>query len=645
MSKADKSKLPDMQGLPDAEAIPEVRPRLGIEVIADHVKRLPGKPGVYRMIGADGEVLYVGKARNLKNRVTTYARGLGHTNGVTRMLNLVADMEFVTTGTEAEALLLEANMIKRLRPRFNVMMRDDKSFPYIVIRRDHAAPQIAKHRGARKKTDEVFGPFASAWAVNRSLTTLQKAFLLRSCSDSVYSSRSRPCMLHQIKRCAAPCVGLVSTEEYGGLVDEASEFLSGKSRDLQERMAKDMEQAAESLDFENAARLRDRIRALASITATQGINPRTFAEADVFAIAADGGMSCIQVFFFRAGQNWGNRAYFPRHDRDATPAEVLEAFVAQFYDAKPVPPLILTSVELAGATLLEEALSVAAERKVQVTAPQRGEKREIVAHATTNAKEALGRKLAESGTTGRLLDGLQTLLDLNDRPERIEVYDNSHIQGAHAVGAMIVAGPDGFEKGQYRKWSIKEAKSSDDFDMMREVLRRRFTRLLKDEAGGEDEPQAREEGPVWPDLIIIDGGAQQLAVALEVARECGVDQDIAIASIAKGVDRDAGHEAIHQPGRAPFRMPRNDPVLYYLQRLRDEAHRFAIGAHRQKRAAALTQSPLDEIAGIGPTRKKALLAQFGSARGVSRAALADLKAVPGVSEDLAQRIHAHFQQT
>jgi excinuclease ABC subunit C len=649
MAKADTPRLPDLSALPSGEAAPAATTRTGLEVIAGHVKRLPSKPGVYRMIGVDGEVLYVGKARNLKNRVTTYARGVGHTNGVTRMLNLVADMEFVTTGTEAEALLLEANMIKRLRPRFNVMMRDDKSFPYIVIRNDHDAPQIAKHRGARAKTDDVYGPFASAWAVNRSLTTLQKAFLLRSCSDSVYASRTRPCMLHQIKRCAAPCVGLVDKTQYAALVDEARAFLSGKSDDLQARMAGDMEKAAEALDFETAARLRDRIRALASITSAQGINPRTFAEADVFAIAADGGMTCIQVFFFRAGQNWGNRAYFPRHEKDATPADVLEAFVAQFYDAKPVPPLILTSEDLSGADLLGEALGVAAGRKVTVAQPQRGEKREIVAHAQTNAREALGRKLAESGTTGRLLDGLQRLLDLNDRPERIEVYDNSHIQGAHAVGAMIVAGPDGFEKGQYRKWTIKEATPGDDFAMMREVLARRFARLLKDEAGDEAEPapisQMREDGPAWPDLILIDGGAQQLAVALEVAREAGVDGDIAIASIAKGVDRDAGHEAIHMPGRAPFRMPRNDPVLYYLQRLRDEAHRFAIGAHRQKRAAALTSSPLDEIAGIGPGRKKALLARFGSARGVARAALADLKAVPGVSEDLAARIHAHFQQT
>lgn len=640
MAKADSRPLPDLAALP-ADAVP-ASPRSrslrqGVEVIQDHLKRLPGKPGVYRMIGADGEVLYVGKAKSLKNRVAGYARGIGHTNRVTRMLQLVADMEFVVTRTETEALLLEANLIKRLKPRFNVILRDDKSFPFIAIRRGHRAPQLAKHRGARGPGDDLFGPFASAWAVNRSLTTLQKAFLLRSCSDSVFESRSRPCMLHQIKRCAAPCVDLVSPADYGALVDEAAAFLRGRSADLQDRLAADMHAAADALDFEKAARLRDRIRALASIKQAQGINPQSFQEADVFALALEGGVSCIQVFFFRAGQNWGNRAYFPRHDRDAEPAEILEAFMAQFYDGKPVPGLILTSHELPGAELLAEALSLQAGSRVELRMPQRGEKKDVVDHARTNAREALGRKLAESGTQTRLLDGLAEVLGLEAPPQRIEIYDNSHIQGAHAVGAMVVAGPDGFEKGQYRKWTIKEAQSNDDFAMMREVFTRRFARLLKDDGDGGG------EAPAWPDLIVIDGGEQQLAVVRDVAREAGLEDELVLAAVAKGRDRDAGHEQIHMPGKAPFRMERNHPVLYYIQRLRDEAHRFAVGAHRQKREAAISKNPLDEIPGIGPTRKKALLSRFGSARGVARAALSDLRDTPGVNDELAQRIFDYFR--
>lgn len=634
MTPSGRPELPaSLADLP-AEAAPAPA-RSGVEVIKDHVKRLPAKPGVYRMIGADGEVLYVGKAKSLKGRVSNYANKGGHSNRITRMIALTQAMEFVVTRSETEALLLEANLIKRLRPRFNVLMRDDKSFPYIVIRRDHASPQLSKHRGARTTKGDYFGPFASAGAVNRSLTTLQKAFLLRSCSDSVFESRSRPCMLHQIKRCAAPCVDLIAPGAYKALVDEATQFLRGKSADLQDRLAADMHAAAEALDFEGAARLRDRIRALAAIRGAQGLHPQTFAEADIFAIAADGGATCVQVFFFRAGQNWGNRAYFPRHETDAEAGEVLEAFIAQFYDANPPPALVLTSHDLPEHDLLEEALSLKAEAKVELRTPQRGEKLEFVGHALTNAREALARKLAESGAQGRLLAGVAEAFGLDAPPARIEVYDNSHIQGSNAVGGMIVAGPDGFAKAQYRKWTIKEARPGDDFAMMREVLTRRFSRLLKED-GSEDAPE-------WPDLVLIDGGEGQLGVAVEVLQELGLTEDVPLVSIAKGLDRDAGRERFFMPGKAPFRLEPRDPVLYYLQRLRDEAHRFAIGAHRQKRSAAIAKNPLDEIPGVGPTRKKALLSRFGSARGVARAALAELENVPGVNAELAQRIHDHFR--
>jgi excinuclease ABC subunit C len=663
MAKADSAPLPDLDHLPD-EAVPDETIAddsiAGVEIIRDHLRRLPGKPGVYRMIGGEGEVLYVGKAKNLKNRVSSYARGIGHTNRIARMIALTRAMEFVVTTTETEALLLEANLIKRLKPRFNVIMRDDKSFPYIVIRRDHPAPQIAKHRGARMKEAEYFGPFASAWAVDSALTTLQKAFLLRSCTDTVYASRTRPCILHQIRRCAAPCVDLVSPDGYGELVDQAAAFLKGRSVELQDRLARDMHMAAEALDFETAARLRDRIRALASIKASQGINPQSFAEADVFAIAQQGGQSCIQVFFFRAGQNWGNRAYFPRHDKDAGAGEVLAAFMAQFYDDKPPPVLVLTSEEPPERALIEEALALRADHKVEIRQPARGEKREIVGQAVSNAREALARKLAESGAQARLLEAVGDVFGLGEPPGRIEIYDNSHIQGAHAVGAMVVAGPDGFEKTQYRKWTIKEAAPGDDYAMMREVFSRRFARLIKDRTGEEDDtPTVDMDGVAtdetgrsgaraadsWPDLILIDGGERQLAVVRDVAREMGLIDELNLVSIAKGLDRDAGREVFHVPGKAPFRLPPNDPALYFLQRLRDEAHRFVIGAHRQKRSAAIVQNPLDEIAGIGARRKKALLGRFGSAKGVSRASVAELTEVAGVSEELARRIHAHFQKT
>jgi excinuclease ABC subunit C len=658
MSKADSTPLPDLDALP-GEATPKLGEMLGVEIIRDHLRRLPGKPGVYRMIGEDAVVLYVGKAKNLKNRVSSYGRGFGHSNRIAKMITLTRAMEFVVTATETEALLLEANLIKRLRPKFNILMRDDKSFPYIAITKNHEAPQVAKHRGARAKNVEYFGPFASGWAVTQSLTTLQKAFLLRSCSDSVYDSRSRPCMLHQIKRCSAPCVGLINKADYGELVDEATAFLKGKSVNLQQRLADEMHAASELLDFEKAARLRDRIRALASIRAVQGVNPQSFQEADVFAVAMNSGMSCIQVFFFRAGQNWGNRAYFPKHEKDATEAEILDAFMAQFYDDKPPPSLILTSHLPPGHELLEAALSLRADSKVEVRCPQRGEKRDVVAHATNNARESLGRKLAESGTQTKLLEGVAEAFGLPEPPTRIEIYDNSHIQGTHAVGAMVVAGPDGFEKNQYRKWTIKDAGGGDDFAMMREVFTRRFARLVKAPDEEDLPPMVDQEGnmidmigkkgtntdTVWPDIILIDGGEIQLAVVRDVAREMGLEGEVTLISIAKGVDRDAGRETFHVPGKTPFRLEPKDPVLYYLQRLRDEAHRFAIGAHRQKRSAAISKNPLDEIGGIGPMRKKAILARFGSARGVARAAVSELMEVPGVNEELAARIQAFFQKT
>lgn len=677
MAKAAKPTTPDLAALPDREEARAAGVRRGLCVIQDELKRLPARPGVYRMIGAGGEVLYVGKAKSLKARVAQYAQGRGHTNRVTRMLALVEAMEFVVTHTETEALLLEANLIKRMRPRFNVLMRDDKSFPLIAIRTDHPSPALQKHRGAKSFRGEYFGPFASANAVNRTLNTLQKAFLLRSCSDTVFESRTRPCMLYQIKRCSGPCTGEIAGAEYEKLMDDAVAFLKGKSAELQDRLAAEMHAAAEALEFERAARLRNRIRALAAVRATQGVIVQTFAEADVFAIHQEGGHSCIQVFFFRAGQNWGNRAYFPRHEKEAGEGEVLDAFLAQFYDDKEPPGLILTSCAPPGRGLLEEALALKAGRRVEIRTPERGEKREIVDQAKVNAKEALGRRLAESGSVARLLEGVADVFGLSQPPERIEVYDNSHIQGTNAVGAMIVAGPEGFQKGQYRKFNMKEITPGDDFAMMKAMIRRRFARLLKETgtdaglslpegdaaadpgapaqapaargrpdspAGGVDFSKA-EEGrfSTWPDLVLIDGGEGQLAAALEALDGLGLKGEVRIAAIAKGVDRDAGRERFFIPGRAPFRLEEKSPVLYYLQRLRDEAHRFAIGAHRAKRKAEIAKNPLDEIDGVGPARKKALLARFGSARGVARAALADLEQTPGVSRELAQRIYDHFR--
>ena len=612
-------------------------PLTGAALIKDEVRRLPDKPGVYRMIGEEGDVLYVGKARSLKKRVTQYAQGRFHTQRIALMVDLTRSMEFVTTRTETDALLLEINLIKQLKPRFNVLLRDDKSFPEIVIRREHAAPQLRKHRGAHTIKGDYFGPFASAWAVNRTLNTLQKAFLLRSCSDSVYESRTRPCMLHQIRRCAAPCTGLVSLEDYGALVEEAEAFLRGKSRAVIQRMATEMQAASEDLEFERAARLRDRIRALSSVAQEQQINPETVEEADVFALHAEGGQACVQVFFFRAGQNWGNRAYFPRVDRQDEAAEIMSAFLGQFYDDKPIPRMILANVEPADCDLLSEAFALKAGRRVEIATPQRGEKRQLVEHALTNAREALGRKLAESSAQSKLLAGVCEAFGLEASPERIEVYDNSHIMGTNAIGGMIVAGPDGFQKSQYRKFNIKgsELTPGDDYGMMREVLRRRFGRLVKEEAAGEPTPR--------PDLVLIDGGAGQLAAVLEVMADLGVD-DIPVVGVAKGPDRDAGLERFFIPDKSPFMLEPKSPVLYYLQRLRDEAHRFAIGAHRTRRAMDMKKNPLDEIDGVGPGRKRALLHAFGSARGVARASVDDLAKVEGVNAPLAQRIYAHFRK-
>ena len=619
------------------DASPGAAPIRGVDVIRENLKHLPARPGVYRMFGEAGEVLYVGKARDLKARVSNYTRMGGHTQRIARMISLTRAMEFVVTETETEALLLEASLVKSLKPRFNVLLRDDKSFPYILIRRNHEAPQIKKYRGSKQDEGDYFGPFANAGAVMRTLDTLQKAFLLRTCEDSVYSARTRPCMLHQIKRCAAPCVGLVSKEDYTALADEAADFLRGKAGELQKRLAAEMEAASEAMEFETAARLRDRIRAIAHVRSTQDVNPDGIEEADVFAIAMEGGISCVQVFFIRAGQNWGASAHFPRHEKDQTSAEILVAFLVQFYDKRPPPKLILVNEPPDQAELIEEALALKAGRRIELRRPERGAKRDLLTQAERNATEALSRKLSESASQERLLAEVQKVFDLAEPPERIEVYDNSHIQGTNAVGGMIVAGPEGFRKQAYRKFNIKDTEITpgDDYGMMREVMRRRFSRAMKEKMAG--------NGQDWPDLVLIDGGLGQLNATLETLAELGLTpDDVTLVSIAKGVDRNAGREQFFRPGKAPFKLPENAPVLYYLQRLRDEAHRWAIGAHRQKRAAEAARSPLDEIEGIGPTRKKALLHHFGSARGVSRAKVADLMEVDGVNEALAIRIYGHF---
>jgi len=636
----------------DVSAAPQEQPLKGAALIKDEVKRLPDRPGVYRMMGEGGEVLYVGKARSLKKRVIQYAQGRFHTQRIAHMVDLTRAMEFVTTRTETDALLLEINLIKQLKPRFNVLLRDDKSFPEIVIRREHPAAQLKKHRGAHAIKGDYFGPFASAWAVNRTLNTLQKAFLLRSCSDSVYETRTRPCMLHQIRRCSAPCTGLIDLADYDALVDQAAQFLRGKSRAVMARMAAEMQAASDAMEFERAARLRDRIRALASVAQETQVNPEHVDEADVFALHAEGGQACVQVFFFRAGQNWGNRAYFPRVDKSDEDPDVMGAFLGQFYDDKPIPRLILTSVEPTDCALLAEAFCLKGGRKVEISRPQRGEKRQLVDQALTNAREALGRKMAESSAQSKLLAGVCEAFGLETSPERIEVYDNSHIMGTNAVGAMIVAGPEGFQKSQYRKFNIKGADITpgDDFGMMKEVMRRRFARMVKDEEeetlSGADPAASSAKGArfaVRPDLVLIDGGQGQVSAVMEIMADLGVD-DIPVVGVAKGPDRDAGLERFYIPGKPYFMLEPKSPVLYYLQRLRDEAHRFAIGSHRTRRAMDIKRNPLDEIEGVGPGRKKALLAAFGSARGVSRASVEDLAKVEGVSQALAERVYGFFHK-
>jgi len=719
----EEAQLPDLPD--DGGAGLDVPPWDGIgagrNVIMEFAKHAPQGPGVYRMIGTGGEVLYVGKAKNIRKRILSYARPTGDVTRIARMVAITASIEFVTTATETEALLLEANLIKRLRPRFNVLLRDDKSFPYILISKDDRPAQILKHRGAHNREGDYFGPFAAVNAVNRTITALERAFLIRSCSDTVFDSRTRPCLLYQIKRCSAPCTGEISRPAYDELVREAKAFLSGKSRAVKEDLAREMDQAAEALDFERAAVLRDRLAALAAVQAHQDINPRDLEEADVFAVFQDGGFFCIEVFFFRSCQNWGNRAYFPRADRSLSPGEVLGAFLAQFYDDKPCPRLILLSEEIEDRELLAQALAIKSDRRVEIVVPRRGGKRDVIEHTLANAREALGRKLAEASSQQRLLAALALSFGLAAPPRRIEVYDNSHIQGTNPVGAMIVAGPEGFCKNQYRKFNIKSADlmPGDDFGMMREVLTRRFKRLMSEKArmtavgqegsppsGGELgaygvaatslSPQSKTtaadfdhsiDGPepayprvrlgegrsagsensgtdvphpttpdpsphgggesaeqAWPDLVVIDGGEGQLRAARETLVEFGI-ADVPIVGIAKGPDRDAGRETFHMAGREPFRLPSRDPVLYFVQRLRDEAHRFAVGSHRQRRSRDIREAGLQEIAGIGPTRKRALLRHFGTLKAVERASISDLTQVPGISAETARRVYDFFHES
>ena len=628
----------------EAEALPanEASVRRGVEVVRAAWKTLPNAPGVYRMIGDGGDVLYVGKARSLKKRVASYTRGFGHSNRIARMIAETEGMEFVTTATETEALLLETNFIKQLRPRYNVLMRDDKSFPYILMTKGHRAPQLAKHRGARNRSGDYYGPFASAGAVGRTINTLQRAFLLRSCTDSYFDNRNRPCLLYQIKRCAGPCTHEISDAGYAELVDEAKNFLSGKSQAVKQLLQKQMQVAADEMEFETAARLRDRLASLSAISSSQDINPQSVEEADVFAIDEQAGQFCIQIFFFRTFQNWGNRAYFPKADKSLTPAEVLDAFIGQFYGERPAPRLVLLSHEIENAALLSEALCIQAGHRVEIARPHRGERRDLVLHAAKNAKEALSRQLTETASQQKLLDALQSAFGL-DRPiRRIDVFDNSHIMGANAVGGMIVAGLAGFMKTHYRTFNIKstEITPGDDFGMMREVLKRRFARLVK-EAPDKEMAEA-ETFPLWPDLVLVDGGKGQLEAARGVLDELGVT-DVPLIGIAKGVDRNAGRETFIIPGREPFRLPPRDPALYFVQRLRDEAHRFAIGTHRAKRKRELTKNPLDEIAGIGPARKRALLLHFGTAKAISRASMEDLAQTPGVNQSTAKLVYDFFQ--
>ncbi len=691
----EEASLPELEM---DEALPGTL-KAGRAAILSFAKLAPPAPGVYRMLDAKGDVLYVGKAKNIRKRVTNYARPTAYDARIARMIAATVTMEFVTTKTETEALLLEANLIKRLRPRFNVLLRDDKSFPYILITSDHWAPQILKHRGARTRPGRYYGPFASAGAVNRTLNTLQRAFLLRSCTDAFFESRTRPCLLYQIKRCSAPCTGDIDFPGYGELVKQANDFLSGRSSAVQKRLAGEMDKASAALDFEHAAMYRDRLSALSAIQAHQGINPRTVEEADVFAVHQQGGYTCVEVFFFRTGQNWGNRAYFPRADRALGPPEVLSAFLAQFYDDKPPPRLILVSHDFEERALLAEALASKAERKVEIAQPQRGERKELVQHAAANAREALARRLADTSSQQRLLKSLTETFGLPRAPRRIEVYDNSHIAGTNAVGAMVVAGSEGFRKNQYRKFNIRseELTPGDDYGMMREVLQRRFKRLIAEnpratsteqpsplvgEGGERSEPGEGsalqpESGPLtrprsaspplghplpqgeresalaaseeddndspWPDLVLIDGGQGQLKAATETLAELGVT-DVPLVAIAKGPDRDAGRETFFMAGKSPFKLPPRDPVLYFVERLRDEAHRFAIGSHRARRKKDIREAGLQEIPGIGPTRKRALLRHFGTVKAIERASLPDLSQVPGINAETARKIYEFFHE-
>jgi excinuclease ABC subunit C len=706
-TRKDIDPASDLREDDEEQALPELEPAdapagtlaAGRAAIARAVKNAPSAPGVYRMIDGQGEVLYVGKAKNIRKRVTAYTRPTGHDNRIIRMISGTVAMEFVTTKTETEALLLEANLIKRLRPRFNVLLRDDKSFPFILITADHWAPQILKHRGARTRPGHYFGPFASAGAVNRTINALQRAFLLRSCSDAFFETRTRPCLLYQIKRCAAPCTSEIDFAGYSELVREANDFLSGRSRAVQKEMAGEMDKASEALDFERAAVYRDRLAALSAIQSHQGINPRSLEEADVFAAHQAGGYTCVEVFFFRTGQNWGNRAYFPKADRALAAGEVLGAFLAQFYDDKPPPRLVLVSHDFEERALLADALSAKSGRKVEVGVPQRGERKELVQHALANAREALARKLADTASQQKLLTALRETFALPRAPRRIEVYDNSHIAGSNAVGAMVVAGPEGFRKNQYRKFNIRSAELTpgDDYGMLREVLERRFKRLMEENprvlrtdepqmpvtsplvgevgAGGagravdastaQEQPPAlalphkgggnekvvsetfaemdeREDSP-WPDLVLIDGGQGQLSAATATLAALGVT-GVPLVAIAKGPDRDAGRETFFMPGRAPFKLPPRDPLLYFIERLRDEAHRFAIGSHRTRRKKDIREAGLQEIPGIGPTRKRALLRHFGTLKAIERASLPDLAQVPGINAETARKIYEFFHE-
>jgi len=636
----------------DLEANPSSVQR-GTEVIRRFWTTLPNAPGVYRMLDAKGDVLYVGKAKSLKNRVGSYARGQAHSNRIARMIAETSSMEFVTTATETEALLLEANLIKQLKPRYNVLLRDDKSLPYILLTADHAAPQLVKHRGARKRKGDYYGPFASVWAVNRTINALQRAFLLRSCNDSYFENRTRPCLLFQIKRCSGPCTNEISPDDYAELVSEARAFLSGKSNAVKQRITEEMQQAAEELEFERAARCRDRLAALSAIQGVQGINTQSVEEADVFALDEQAGQFCVEVFFFRNWQNWGNRAYFPKADKSMTPDEVLGSFIAQFYDDKPAPRLILLSHEIEDAELMAAALSTKSETRVEIHAPQRGERRQLIDYVQRNVKEALGRRLADTASQQKLLVSLGQAFGMNRPPKRVEIYDNSHIMGTNAVGAMVVAGANGFMKQHYRTFNMRseDLKPGDDYGMMREMLQRRFARLVKEEPRTAAQQEAElpsgsdDAFPAWPDLVLIDGGKGQLEAARQALAEIGVsEEDVTLIGIAKGRDRDAGRETFFKVGQPPFKLPPRDPALYFVQRLRDEAHRFAIGTHRAKRKREMVKNPLDEIPGIGPTRKRALLHHFGTVKAIQRAALEDLMKAPGVNAATARAVYDFFHE-